>query len=154
MVVQMAKASGATVITTVGSDRKAEVAQQLGADKVLNYKAADFGERLKEAAGPGGIRWYETQPPTDLDRPIELSFTGANRRDGRAASSTRVSERPFYVKGLTLLRFAMFNMTADEQRLTLDINRWQAEEEAACVDWQAISARGRHWPTSCRRIIR
>ncbi len=34
---------------------------------------------------------------------------------------------PFYVKGLSLLGFAMFNMTPDEQRLCADdINRWLA----------------------------
>ena len=51
MVVQMAKAVGATVITTVGTDEKADAARELGADRVLNYKADDFADRLKGADG-------------------------------------------------------------------------------------------------------
>jgi alcohol dehydrogenase len=38
MAIQMAKAIGATVITTVGSDEKASKALALGADHVINYR--------------------------------------------------------------------------------------------------------------------
>src|SRR5262245_27412361 len=73
MVVQMAKATGASVVATVGSDEKAAAARELGADHVLNYKQTDFAERLKGTVGAGGIQvWYETQPPTDLDRTVEM----------------------------------------------------------------------------------
>jgi NADPH:quinone reductase len=40
--IQMAKALGATVIVTVGSDDKAQPAWQLGADHAINYKTQDF----------------------------------------------------------------------------------------------------------------
>src|SRR5262245_1408933 len=42
MVVQMARATGARVIATVGSAEKAELCRSLGADVVLNYREADL----------------------------------------------------------------------------------------------------------------
>ncbi|OAT54643.1 Beta-ketoacyl-acyl-carrier-protein synthase I [Providencia heimbachae] len=40
--VMLAKAFGATVITTVGSEEKVNIAKSLGADCVINYKTDDF----------------------------------------------------------------------------------------------------------------
>jgi alcohol dehydrogenase len=50
----LAKAAGATVITTVGSDEKAEKARALGADHVINYNSERFEgvvRRLTEKRG-------------------------------------------------------------------------------------------------------
>jgi NADPH2:quinone reductase len=129
MVVQMAKNTGARVITSAGSDEKAKLARELGADSVVNYKAEDFAAKLKEAAGAGGIQvWYETQPPADLDRTVEMMAPRGRIivMAGRAARPV-FPNGPFYVKGLSLLGFAMFNMTADEQRACAeDMNKWLA----------------------------
>ncbi len=46
--IQMAKLLGATVITTVGNDEKAEKARELGADHVINYKATPFRAEVKK----------------------------------------------------------------------------------------------------------
>ena len=40
--IQLAKAIGATVVTTVGSEEKAEKARALGADHVINYREERF----------------------------------------------------------------------------------------------------------------
>lgn len=45
--IQIAKMLGATVITTVGSDEKFELAKKLGADHVINYKKTPFREEVK-----------------------------------------------------------------------------------------------------------
>src|SRR5881296_2368128 len=64
MVVQMAKAAGAKVITTVGSDDKVATARELGADRVVNYRADHLAPRLRSVVGQAGVNvWYETQPP-------------------------------------------------------------------------------------------
>ena len=47
--IQLAKAIGAEVITTVGSAEKKEIALSLGADLVLNYQEEDFASVLKES---------------------------------------------------------------------------------------------------------
>ncbi len=129
MVVQMAKAAGAKVICTVGDDEKAKTARNLGADCVVNYKTDDVAARVKDATGGAGIGvWYETLPPGDFDRTIELMAPRGRIvvMAGRAARPV-LPNGPFYVKGLSLLGFAMFNMTADEQRVCADdINRWLA----------------------------
>ena len=49
--IQMAKMLGATVITTVGSDDKAQKARELGADHVINYKRGPFRDELKKILG-------------------------------------------------------------------------------------------------------
>ncbi len=52
--VQLAKAFGATVFTTVGSDEKCEAARALGADVAINYRTQDFAQVIKsETAGKG-----------------------------------------------------------------------------------------------------
>jgi len=52
---QWAKALGATVIGTVGSDEKMELARQNGCDHVINYVSGNFVERVKEITGGAGV---------------------------------------------------------------------------------------------------
>ena len=130
MVVQMAKAVGARVVCTVGSDEKAQIARELGADWVVNYKAEDVGARLKEITGGAGIDvWFETLPPSDLDKTVEAMAPRGRVvvMAGRAARPV-FPNGPFYVKGLSLLGFAMFNMTTTEQQTCADdMARWMAK---------------------------
>ena len=53
--VQWAKALGATVIGTVGSDAKADIARALGADHVINYRRENFAERVRDITGGHGV---------------------------------------------------------------------------------------------------
>ncbi|WP_404382420.1 quinone oxidoreductase family protein [Caenispirillum salinarum] len=53
--IQWLKHIGAEVITTVGSDEKAEVAKKLGADHVINYSTEDFVARVKEITNGVGV---------------------------------------------------------------------------------------------------
>lgn len=46
--IQLAKALGAKVAVTVGSQRKADFCTELGADAVINYREEDFVERIRE----------------------------------------------------------------------------------------------------------
>jgi NADPH2:quinone reductase len=64
--IQLAKWGGATVITTVSSDAKAQHATRAGADYVINYKNQDVAQRVDEITGQKGV-----------DRIIEVDF-GAN----------------------------------------------------------------------------
>jgi len=50
--IQLAKAFGAFVIATAGSDEKCEACRKLGADIAINYRTADFTEEVK-AKAPG-----------------------------------------------------------------------------------------------------
>ena len=52
---QWAKALGATVIGTVGSDEKARLAKAHGCDHVIVYSRENFVERVKEITGGRGV---------------------------------------------------------------------------------------------------
>ncbi|GEC55284.1 NAD(P)H quinone oxidoreductase [Bradyrhizobium elkanii] len=54
MAIQLAKAFGAKVIVTVGSQDKADACLKLGADHAVNYKTEDFVEAVKKATGGNG----------------------------------------------------------------------------------------------------
>jgi NADPH2:quinone reductase len=130
MVVQMTKAVGGRVITTVGSAEKAEQCRAWGADCVLNYKSDDVPAKVQEFTGGKGVNvWYETQREPDFLRTVDLM---APR--GRVVVIAGRQARPpfpvgpFYVKGLSLYGFAMFNAPPAEQRWAAeDISRWLAE---------------------------
>lgn len=130
MVVQQARAAGAHVITTVGSDDKAQLARDWGAACVLNYKTADVPQGVREATNGKGVNvWFETLREPDFDRTFDLM---APR--GRVVLIAGRQARPpfpvgpFYVKGLSLHGFAMFNATAAEQRPCGEaITRWLGE---------------------------
>jgi NADPH2:quinone reductase len=53
--IQMAKAHGATVIVTVGSEEKAAACRALGADHAINYKTHDFVEEVKQITAKAGV---------------------------------------------------------------------------------------------------
>ena len=52
---QWAKALGATVIGTVGSDAKAAIARAHGCDHVINYSTEDTVKRVRELTGGKGV---------------------------------------------------------------------------------------------------
>jgi len=129
-VVQMAKAIGAKVVATVGSEEKAKQVLALGADFAIQYKTEDVAAKIEEFTKGEGLHvWYETLREPDYDRMVE-----AVRARGRiVVMAGRVARPPFphglfYVKCLSLFGFAMFNIPPAEQRLCAeDINRWLVE---------------------------
>jgi NADPH2:quinone reductase len=126
-VVQMAKAIGCTVFTTAGGPDKCKAARELGADAAIDYKGEDVAERLKELTGGKGVNvWYETQREQDF-----MTIVPAMAARGRiVVMAGRTAQPPFptgpfYVKGLSMFGFAMFNFTPEEQRRAADdLNRW------------------------------
>lgn len=127
-VVQMAKAIGAQVITTAGSDEKVALCQSLGADLAINYKTEDVDARIKEFARGGVHVWWETLREPNFERTVPLLA-----RRGRMIVMAGREARPvfpvgpFYVKDCSLFGFAMFNASPDEQRAAAeDINGWLA----------------------------
>jgi NADPH:quinone reductase len=55
MAIQLAKAFGAKVFVTVGSQDKADACLKLGADKAINYKTEDFVAAVKTATDGKGV---------------------------------------------------------------------------------------------------
>lgn len=55
LLVQVAKHMGAEVFTTVGSEDKAAVARDAGADHVINYRVEPFEQAVEVVAGPRAL---------------------------------------------------------------------------------------------------
>jgi NADPH:quinone reductase len=55
MGIMFARAVGARVITTAGSDEKCRAALEFGAEAAINYKTADFVEKVKEFTNKRGV---------------------------------------------------------------------------------------------------
>ncbi len=53
--IQLAREFGARVYATAGSDDKCAACLALGADAAINYRAADFADRLMELTGGAGV---------------------------------------------------------------------------------------------------
>jgi NADPH2:quinone reductase len=71
LLTQLAKLRGATVITTVGDDRKAELARSRGADHCVLYRTEDFSERVLELTdGKGADVVYDSVGRDTIARSI------------------------------------------------------------------------------------
>ncbi len=126
MVLQMAKAVGAKVITTAGSAEKAYRCQQFGADVVIDYTKEDIGQRIKQAAPQGVNVFWETLREPDFNLAVD-SLAERGRMILMAGRDARppFPVGPFYVKGCSLHGVVMFKASPEEQRQAAsDINHW------------------------------
>jgi NADPH2:quinone reductase len=126
-VVQMAHAVGARVMTTAGSDEKAQVCRRLGANAVINYKAGGIDEAL-EKFGPIDV-WWEILREPDLERAVaRLAPRGRIILMAGREARPVFPVGPFYLKDASVHGMAMFNAPAEEQRkCAAEINRWLAK---------------------------
>ena len=128
-VIQIAKALGAKVIATCGSDEKGAQCKSFGADLAINYKTRDVEAEVKKFAPDGVQVFWETLREPDFDKAVRMLAPRGRMilmagRDARPVFPVG----PFYVKGLSLHGFVMFHATPDEQRACAnDINRWMTE---------------------------
>lgn len=129
MVVQMAKAAGARVIATAGSNEKCSAVRELGADAVVNYKSEDIAARVRDFS-PEGVNFYwETVREPDFDKIVSyLAERGRILLMAGRDARPPFPVGPFYVKGCSLHGFVMFKASPEEQRRAAeDINRWLVE---------------------------
>ena len=127
-VVQMAKAVGARVITTAGSQQKVDACRRIGADVAINYKAGGVDAAIRRFAPEGVDVWWETRRDHDLQRVVDHLAPGGRLIviSGRDACPPFPIAK-FYVKDCKVFGFAMFNAPADQQRKSAaEINRWMS----------------------------
>jgi len=129
MVVQIAKALGARVIATAGSDERVAKTKAFGADEGINYKTEDVAARVLKWAPEGVDMLWESRRETDFDWAV-----GLLAKRGRMVVMAGREARPvlpvgaLYVKDCSVHGFAMFNYPAAEQRQCGDdLNRWFAD---------------------------
>lgn len=116
--IQLAKAFGASVFTTVGSEEKAEACRALGADRTIIYRNEDFAAAIK-GENKGGV-------DVVLDM-IGAAYFEKNlsclKRDGRlsiiaflgGAVAQKVNLTPIMVKRLRVMGSTMRPRTAAEK---------------------------------------
>jgi NADPH:quinone reductase len=128
MVVQMAKACGASVIATAGTEEKHRRLLDLGADVAINYNKSSIEASVLEAAPRGVNVFWETRREPNFDQAIEILGERGRMvlmagRDARPVFPVG----PFYVKECSLHGFVMFKATALEMKTAAEeINRWMA----------------------------
>ena len=126
---QMAKTVGAKVITTAGSEAKANACRELGASEVILYKSQDVDEELNRLAPDGVNVWWEVTREANFEQAVpHLAKRGRMVVMAGREATPVFPLGPFYVKDCSLHGFAMFNATPEEQRQCAeDINRWLQE---------------------------
>ena len=160
--IQLAKAFGAFVVATAGSDEKCRAAERLGADVAVNYRSADFVQAVKEATSGAGADVILDMVGGDyLARNIE-----AVAEEGRivqistlASASSSVDLRKVMGKRLTLTGSTLRNRPAAfkaELARTLEEVVWPviAREPLQAGHRPALPAGGRRRGASAHGIER
>jgi len=114
MAIQIAKASGARVITTVSSKEKADVAASLGADIIVNYRDEDFADRCAAETGGWGVdAVIEMVAADNFDgscRALKKGGTMVLLGSGTGKNPTgSVNYPPFYSKDIDVRGMSLFN---------------------------------------------
>ncbi len=114
MAIQIAKAAGVRVITTVSSEEKAEFCRGFGADVIVNYRDEDFAERcLAETEGRGVDAVVEMVATDNFDKDCRavkkygcIVVLGAGTGKNPVGS---VNYPPFYSKDIDVRGMSLFN---------------------------------------------
>ncbi len=104
--IQVAKAIGAKVITTVGEDWKMPEARKLGADEVINYKKEDFEKKVKDITRGRGVDVvFEHIGPEVFVPSLRCLAPGGKLVTCGATSGAEVAVnfRSFFSKNLSIL---------------------------------------------------
>jgi NADPH2:quinone reductase len=124
--IQFAKKRKATVITTVSSQAKAEIARRAGADHVIDYKREDVGQRVMAITGKRGV---DAVIEVDLAAngrllPNVLAPAGVVAIYGSGAAETSIPFQFLLQNSIALKFFLVYLMPREERaRATAAITR-------------------------------
>jgi NADPH2:quinone reductase len=133
----LGKALGAKVLVTAGSAEKCQACLDLGADHAINYRQADFAERVLELTSGRGADVILDMVGGDY---VERNLRCAGR-DGRIVSISflkgsrvEIDLMPMMLKRLTLTGSTLRPRTVEEKALicrALEENVWPLIERGA-----------------------
>lgn len=134
LLIQIAKLRGAEVFTTVGSEAKAALAREVGADHVILYREVDFGDAVEAIAGPrpldvvyDGVGAATFERGLDLLRPRGTMATFGNASGPVPPVSPLALSRG---GSLFLTRPTLFDYVRERHELearAADLFRWHTE---------------------------
>ena len=141
--IQIAKAAGARVLTTVSSAEKAAYVQAAGADEVINYRRDDVVKRIAELTnGRGADRIIELN--LSANAPLYdriLAPGGTVIIYGTDAPMASVPAQAFIARGATLKWFIVYDLDdAARDAGVADLNRMLADNAAQNDHCGALSA--------------
>ena len=124
---QWAKSLGCTVIGTVGSDEKIEIAKANGCDHVINYSKENFAEKVKEITNGAGVPVvYDGVGKKTFDQSIEcLKIRGMMVSFGNASGPLDPCNvtKSLAPKGLYLTRPSIAHYTTTREELEEAANK-------------------------------
>ena len=124
---QWAKSLGCTVIGTVGSDEKIEIAKANGCDHVINYSKENFAEKVKEITNSKGVPVvYDGVGKKTFDGSIEcLKIRGTMVSFGNASGPLDPCNvtKSLAPKGLYLTRPSIAHYTTTREELDEAANK-------------------------------
>ena len=117
--IQVAKALGAVVFTTAGSEEKCALCEELGADLAVNYSTHDFVAVIKEQLGKGrGVDVVLDMVGGEyIDRNLKLLTTGGRHVSiaFQQGSKVAVDLTPVLTRSVTLMGSTMRPRTVREK---------------------------------------
>jgi NADPH:quinone reductase len=131
--IQFAKARGAVVITTVSSAEKARIAEDAGADHVIDYKRENVGERVMELTDKAGV---DAIVELDLSANAKL-IPGVLRPRGTVViygtgGEATLPAQWLLVNAIALKFIFVYELTAEERDAAIDtITRMLTEKRLA-----------------------
>lgn len=118
--VQFAKAAGATVIATVSSAAKADLARAAGAAHTIDYKREDVGERVKAIVGSGVDAIIEVDFAANASLvPAVLRPRGKVVIYGTGAARSEIPAMFLLRNAITLKFIYVYELTAAERAAAL-----------------------------------
>ncbi|MFC5179650.1 NADPH:quinone reductase [Nocardioides taihuensis] len=113
--IQLARWSGATVVSTVSSKEKAGLARAAGADHVVDYRSEDVAARVREIAPDGVDLVVEVAPAVnnDLDREVTRNGGTIAIYANNGGEELTLPIRPTFSKNLRY-QFVLLYLVAPE----------------------------------------
>lgn len=125
-VLTIAKALGARVAVTAGSDEKAQWCKELGADRIILYKKEDVASSLREFAPNGVNVYWDATPKPDAQRAVDaIAQRGRIILMAGGSHETVLPSGKFYLGNCTMYGFTVTDARVEELSLYAgEINRW------------------------------
>jgi len=146
--IQLAKAAGATVIATAGSDDKCAACLKLGADHAINYRTQDFESEVKRITAGRGVDvildmvagGYVARELKCLAEDGRLVFIAVQGGVEAQIDAGTVLRRRLTITGSTLRPRPVAFKTAIAQALKATVWPWLASGRVKPVIYQTFAA--------------